>query len=70
MRLNLKKNVTLIINIVIQFHFWIYVDSDLGPISKPTLTSLPLELEHESLILDSHISLLEKECELEFYDLD
>jgi len=44
------------------------LDSDL--ILKPTLIPIPIELEHETLILDSHIPLLENECELEFYDLD
>ena len=54
--------------------FWIYADSDiltdLDPILKPTLILIPVELEHEPTILDSHIPLLENECELEFYDLD
>ena len=74
MRLNLKKNVTPILNIVISFTFWIYVDSvslpDLDPISKTTLILIPIELEHEWLILDSRIPLLGNECEFEFYDLD
>ena len=43
-------------------------DSDL--ILKPTLIPIPIELEHERLILDSHIPLLGNEYELEFYDLD
>jgi len=43
---------------------------DLDLISMPTLISIPIELEHESLILDSHILLLENKCELEFYDLN
>ena len=43
---------------------------DLHPIPKPTLIPIPVELEHEPTILDSHISLLENECELQFYDLD
>ena len=43
---------------------------DLDPIPKPTLISIPVELEHEPTILDSHIPLLGNECELEFYDLD
>ena len=42
----------------------------LYPISKPTLIPIPIELEHEPPILDSHIPLLGNECELEFYDLD
>ena len=43
-------------------------DSDLIP--KPTLILIPIKLEHEQLILDSHIPLLGNECELEFNDLD
>ena len=43
-------------------------DSD--PILKPTLILIPIELEHEPLILDSYIPLLGNECELQFYDLD
>ena len=43
---------------------------DLDPISKTTLIPIPIELEHEPLILDSHIPLLENECEFQFYDLD
>ena len=43
---------------------------DMDPILKPTLVSIPTELEYETLILDSHISLLKNEYELEFYDLD
>jgi len=42
----------------------------LDPILKPTLIPIPVELEHELTILDSHIPLLRNECELEFYDLD
>ena len=37
-------------------------DSDL--ILKPTLIPIPIELEHEPLILDSHIPLLGNECQL------
>ena len=43
---------------------------DLDPILKPTLILIPIELEYEPPILDSHISLLGNECEFEFYDLD
>ena len=39
-------------------------------ILKPTLIPIPIELEHEPPMLDIHISLLENECELQFYDLD
>ena len=43
---------------------------DFDPIPKPTLIPIPIEFEHEPPILDSHISLLENECELEFYNFD
>ena len=43
-------------------------DSDL--ILKPILIPIPIELEHEPLIFDSHIPLLGNECKLQFYDLD
>jgi len=43
---------------------------DLDPILKPTLISIPIELEHEPLILNSHIPLLGNECEIQFFDLD
>ena len=43
---------------------------DLNPIPEPTLIPIPVEFEHEPLILDSHIPLLGNECELQFYDLD
>ena len=36
---------------------------DLDPISEPTLIPVPINLEHESPILESHIRLMEKECE-------
>jgi len=42
----------------------------LDPILKPTLIPIPIELEHERHILDSHIPLLGNECELQLYDLD
>jgi len=43
--------------------------SDLDPILVPTLTRVPIDLEHESPIF-SHILLLEKECESQFFNLD
>jgi len=43
---------------------------NLDPILNPTLIPIPIELEHEPPMLDSHIPLLGNECELEFYDLD
>ena len=44
--------------------------ADLDPILKLTLIPNPIELEHEPLILNSHILLLGIECEFQFYDLD
>jgi len=43
---------------------------DLDPISEPTLILVPINLEHEPLILESHILLLKNECEFQFFDLD
>ena len=43
---------------------------DLDPIPKPTLIPIPIKHEPKPPILDSHIPMLENECELEFYDLD
>ena len=43
---------------------------DLDPIPKSILIPIPIELEHEPPILDSHTSLLGNECEFQFYDLD
>ena len=43
---------------------------DLDLILKPILIPIPEELEHEPTILDSHIPLLENECEFQFFDLD
>jgi len=44
--------------------------SDLDHLLEPTLNPVLINLELESLILQSHISLLENECELQFFDLD
>ena len=43
---------------------------DFDPIRESTLILLPINLEHEPAILDSHIPLMEKECEFYFFDLD
>ena len=55
-------------------HPRIYVDSgtlpNLDQFSEPTFIPVPIELEIESPILDSHIPLMEKECEFQFLDLD
>jgi len=43
---------------------------DLDPILKPTLISIPIEVEHEPPISDNHIPLLRNKCELQLYDVD
>ena len=43
---------------------------DLDHIPEPTLILKPINFEHESLILESHITLRGKECETQFFDLD
>jgi len=43
---------------------------DLDPIPEPTLIPVPIDFEYEPFILDSHIPLLENECERQFFDLD
>jgi len=74
MRLNLKMNVMPIPNVWFSSIFWIYADSGIltqfGPNFEANTDFYPIELEHELLILNSHIPSLENECELEFYDLD
>jgi len=56
------------------FKLWIYVDSvslpNLDPISEPTLIPVLIDYEIESPIVDSHIPLMDQECELKFIDLD
>jgi len=37
---------------------------------EPTFILIPIDLEIESPILDSHILLMGKECEFYFFDLD
>ena len=37
---------------------------------EPTFIPVPIDLEMESQILDSHIPLMGKECEFQFLDLD
>jgi len=44
--------------------------SNLDPITKLTLILIPIDHEIESLIVDSHISLMDHECELKFFDLE
>jgi len=43
---------------------------DLDPIPKPTLIPVPIDLETEPPILDSHIPLIENECEFQFFYLE
>ena len=42
----------------------------LDPIPEPTLIPVPIELEIEPLILESHIPLMRKEWEFQFFGLD
>jgi len=42
----------------------------LDPFSEPTLIPVSIDFEIEPLLLDSHISLMEIECEIKFFDLD
>ena len=42
---------------------------NLDPIPEPTLILVPIYYEIESPIVDSHISLMDHECELTFFDL-
>jgi len=44
--------------------------SNLDQFFEPTFIPIPIDLEIESPILDSHIPLMEKECEFLFLDLD
>jgi len=43
---------------------------NLDPITELTLIPIPIDHEIESLILDSHIPLMDHECELKFFDLE
>jgi len=43
---------------------------NLNPIPEPTLIYVPIELKIEPPILDSRISLMGKECEIQFFYLD
>ena len=55
------------------FKLWIYIDSDipnLNPFSELALNSVLIDLENESPILDSHISLMRNEYEFKFFDLE
>ena len=40
------------------------------PIPKPTLIPIPINLEIEPPILNSHIPLIENECEFQFFYVD
>ena len=43
---------------------------NLDQFPEPTFIHIPIDLKMESSILDSHISVMEKECEFQFLDLD
>ena len=43
---------------------------DLDPIPEPTLIHVPIDLETEPSIFDSHILLMGNECEFQFFDLE
>ena len=43
---------------------------NLDQFPEPTFILVPIDLEMESPILDSHIPLMRKECEFQFLDLD
>ena len=43
---------------------------NLDQFSEPIFISVPIDLEIKSPILDSHIPLMGKECEFQFFDLD
>ena len=42
----------------------------LDPLPEPTLIPVSMDFETEPLLFDSHISLMETECEIKFFDLD
>ena len=44
--------------------------SKLDPFLEPTLISVSIDFEIEPPLLDSYISLIGKECEIKFFDLD
>ena len=56
------------------FNFWIYVNSGilpkLDPFPEPTLIPISIDFESEPPLLDSHISLMGKEWEIKFFNLN
>jgi len=42
----------------------------LDPLPEPTLIPISMDFEIEPLLVDSHISLMGKECKIKFFDLD
>ena len=42
----------------------------LDPFPEPTLNPVSIDFEIELPLLDSHVSLMRKECEIKFFDLD
>ena len=73
-KLNLNMNVTLIHNFMIIPKFESILTSvslpKLDPFFELTLILVSIDFEIEPPLLDSHISLMGKECEIEFFDLD
>ena len=43
---------------------------NLDQFPEPTFIPIPIDVEIESPILDSHIPLMEKECKFQFFDSD
>ena len=43
---------------------------NLDPITEPTLIPIPIDLEIEPPIFDSHSPLMDHECELNFFDFE
>ena len=75
MRLNLIMNVNPMPNFVIQFFIFESILTpvflpNLDQIAKPIFIPVSINLEIESLNLDSHIPLMEKEYEFQFFDLE
>ena len=71
MKLNLNVNVTSIPNIVIQFQLLNLVTPvslpKLNPFPESTLIYVSIDFEIEPHLLDSHISLMGKECEIKIF---
>ena len=72
MKLNLKMNVNRPSILWFSSKFRINIDSSIltqfGPIFEPIIVLIPIDFEIEPPILESHISLMGKECDLQFFD--